>query len=71
MNITTTERPAEPGEVCSCGRQATVVYLIDLFGAVGWCGLGGVAPIVPCPWCGAGPHLIRCPEYNVRPAGAR
>jgi hypothetical protein len=67
-----TERRAELGELCTCGRQALIVYLTEAHGAVGYCGLadGGGTPIVPCPWCGAGPHLAesaKCPAYQVRP----
>ena len=38
-----TTRPAEPGERCECGRQATVVYVTNDFGDVASCGsdLGG------------------------------
>lgn len=32
------ERAAETGELCSCGSQATVVYLTDTFGDVAHCG---------------------------------
>lgn len=42
-------------------------------GPVGYCGrTDGGARTVPCPWCGAGPHLTalgdpeRCPEYSLR-----
>lgn len=27
-----------PGETCSCGAKAYVVYLTERFGRVGWCG---------------------------------
>jgi prepilin-type N-terminal cleavage/methylation domain-containing protein len=31
-------REPRPGELCSCGRPAVLVYLTDNFGDVGWCG---------------------------------
>jgi hypothetical protein len=31
-------RLAEPGECCTCGRQAVIVFLAGDFGEVGWCG---------------------------------
>jgi hypothetical protein len=61
------ERPAEPGQLCSCGRQAVVVFLTERFGPVGWCGVsdGGRR----CPFCGRGGHgEQRCPAYTLRPA---
>jgi hypothetical protein len=33
------ERPAEPGELCTCGRQAVVVYVTEQFGDIGYCGI--------------------------------
>ena len=36
--MTTTERPAEPGEVCDCGRPAVVVFITEAHGPVPWCG---------------------------------
>jgi len=44
----TGQRPAEPGEVCSCGRPAIVVYLTEAHGPVPYCGIpdGGQAPPV-------------------------
>jgi len=33
------ERRAEPGELCTCGRQAIVVYLGGAFGPTGDCGI--------------------------------
>lgn len=38
----------EPGELCSCGRPALEVYLTELHGRVGWCGLYNVDPLEPC-----------------------
>src|SRR4029450_4474547 len=34
-----TERPAAPGERCTCGRRAIVVYLGSTFGSTGYCGI--------------------------------
>lgn len=71
------QRPAELGELCTCGRQAVVVYSSEEFGEVGYCGIEGAAarPVLPCPWCGTSePHTqswgdpTRCPEYTLRPA---
>ncbi len=68
------DRRAEPGEFCTCGRSAIVVYLTPKWGAVGFCGLEGVRPVTPCPFCGTPePHLSsyddpeKCPSYRVRP----
>jgi hypothetical protein len=72
---TKTERPAQPGELCTCGRQAIVVYLGTAFGDTGWCGLSdGGARQGPCPWCGdprsvREAHDGRCPSYRLRPEG--
>lgn len=70
------QRPAVPGELCTCGRNAIVVYTTGQFGDVGYCGIEGAAfhPVLPCPWCGARvPHEKpyggpdRCPDYQLRP----
>lgn len=70
------QRPAEPGELCTCGRQAVTVYPTHDYGDVGHCGQDGVAfrPTLPCPWCHATkPHTtswgdpVRCPDYTLRP----
>ena len=69
------ERAAEPGELCTCGRQAGTVFSTDRFGEVGHCSIDGAAfrPVLPCPWCGnSEPHLesrgdpARCPHYTLR-----
>lgn len=69
------ERPAVEGELCTCGRQAVTVIATEEFGDVGHCGIDGAAfrPVLPCPWCGASdPHKqswgdpMRCPDYRVR-----
>jgi hypothetical protein len=63
------ERPAEPGELCTCGRQAVVVILAERFGPVGWCGVpDGGRRGGRCPFCGGGGHgEQRCPPYTLRP----
>ncbi len=60
-----TQRRAEAGEVCTCGRPAIVVY----DDVTGWCGSPTAKP-GPCPWCGATDHVARCPRYRLRPDGA-
>lgn len=74
--MTTQERPAQTGDLCTCGRQAAVVFTTEQFGDVGYCGLEGAAsrPVLPCPWCGTSEaHLEswgdpgRCPDYTLRP----
>jgi hypothetical protein len=66
---TLTERRAEPGERCTCGRPAVTVYLTERYGEVGSCGVAdGGAGTVPCPFCGQHTaHAGRCPSYRVRP----
>jgi hypothetical protein len=64
------ERPAEPGELCTCGRPAITVYLAGKFGPTGWCGQAdGGNQAEPCPFCGRGRHAHRCPAYRLRPEG--
>jgi hypothetical protein len=66
-----TERPAAPGERCTCGRQAIVVYLGSTFGPTGYCGVpDGGDRAGPCPFCGGPRHPEpdgRCPDYRLRP----
>ena len=47
-------RPAEVGELCTCGRQAVDVYVGGEFGATGDCGRrdGGAPVDGVCPFCG-------------------
>ena len=74
MSMYSEQRPAEPGELCTCGREADVVFLTDTRdGGVGWCGVHEVPPILPCPFCGsATEHTTSygdrevCPDYHVR-----
>lgn len=69
-------RPAESGELCTCGRQAVTVFPTHDYGDVGVCGEdgAGMRPVLPCPWCGAvKAHTtawddpVRCPGYTLRP----
>jgi hypothetical protein len=62
------ERPAEPGELCTCGRRAIVVYPGGRFGPVGDCGIrDGGDRTGPCPFCGGARHVYdRCPDYRLR-----
>jgi hypothetical protein len=62
-----TERPAEPGERCTCGRQAIVEYLGGALGPTGYCGRpDGGDQVGPCPFCGGARHQDRCPDYRLR-----
>jgi hypothetical protein len=74
MNTMNTERTAQPGERCTCGRQATVVFTRDDGTDVGYCGLpDGGNQIGPCPFCGDQRHRqpwgdpALCPHYQLRP----
>jgi hypothetical protein len=64
------ERRAAPGELCTCGRQAIVVYLGSIFGPTGYCGIpDGGDRAGPCPFCGGPRHgepESRCPDYRLR-----
>lgn len=64
------ERPAEPGEVCTCGRPAIVIFFGGPFGETGYCGRPDGGQRGRCMFCG-GQHDGRCPQYKVRPDGAR
>lgn len=63
------DRRAVPGERCTCGRPAVVVFVTERFGEVGYCGTEGARPLLPCLFCGstAGHGEDRCPDYP--PAG--
>jgi hypothetical protein len=65
-----TQRLAAPGELCTCGRQAIVVYLGSVFGPTGYCGIpDGGDRAGPCPFCGGSRHTApygRCPAYRLR-----
>jgi hypothetical protein len=61
------ERAAEEGELCTCGRQAVIVYLTERFGPVGWCGRSdGGERTGSCPFCGECRHEDGCPAYTIR-----
>lgn len=76
-----TERPALPGELCTCGRQARTVFHTSRWGDVGSCDIegSGQRPILPCPFCGAteahttesGSEVVECPQYQLQPAGEK
>jgi hypothetical protein len=74
-----TTRQAVPGDLCTCGRPAVVVYSSAEFGDVGYCGIEGSQgrPVLPCPWCGSTePHTQpwgdpgKCPAYQLRAPGS-
>jgi hypothetical protein len=69
-------RPAQPGDLCTCGRPAVTVFSTEKFGDVGHCGIEGASfrPVLPCPWCGTtDAHKqswgdpARCPDYQLQP----
>jgi hypothetical protein len=68
LEASPSERPAAPGERCTCGRQAVVVYLGSVFGPTGYCGIAdGGDQAGPCPFCGGPRHQQgRCPDYRLR-----
>jgi hypothetical protein len=70
----TTGRAAQPGELCTCGRQAVTVFARDDGTEVGYCGLpDGGDRTGPCPFCGGERHRqpwgdpAPCPRYQLRP----
>ena len=66
--MTATERTAQPGQYCTCGRRAVTVFITEDFGETGWCGVSdGGAQAGPCPFCGGARHEGRCPNYQLRP----
>jgi hypothetical protein len=70
LEAPSSERPAEPGELCTCGRQAIVIYLGSVFGPTGYCGIAdGGDQTGPCPFCGGPRHREpygRCLDYRLR-----
>lgn len=65
-------RPAEPGEVCTCGAPAAVVFSYEVRGEqIGSCmSLDPHTRSGPCPFCGIiGQHEGEgiCPQYKLRP----
>jgi hypothetical protein len=71
LEASPSERPAQPGERCTCGRQAVVVYLTSRFGPIGYCGIAdGGDQAGPRPFCGGPRHPEPdglCPDYRLRP----
>lgn len=69
MTGTLRQRPAQPGERCTCGRAAVLVFVGGRFGYTGYCGIpDGGARSQPCPFCGQPRerHLgRRCPDYQL------
>ena len=66
------QRPAEPGEYCTCGRQAVLVFTGGAHGDTGYCGLPDAGDRAgPCPFCGGGRHEGRRPAYRLRPEATR
>ncbi|WP_446218296.1 hypothetical protein [Micromonospora sp. IBHARD004] len=64
------ERPAEPGEVCTCGRPAVKVFTGGRHGDTGYCGLPDGGQKGPCAFCDGPRHESqRCPSYQLRPTG--
>lgn len=64
------ERQAEPGERCTCGREARIVFVTERWGDVGWCGRSDGGRKEPCVFCGApAEHETRCSSYSLRPPG--
>ena len=68
------ERAAQPGERCTCGRQAVTVFVRDDGSEIGYCGLpDGGDRTGPCPFCGGQRHRQPwgdpkpCRQYQVRP----
>ena len=65
-----TERPAKPGEYCTCGKAAITVFLGGPFGPTGYCGKPETRRefAAPCPWCGESKMThasSRCPKYTI------
>lgn len=59
-------RTAEPGERCTCGRQAVEVFITTDHGDVGYCGRPDGGQTGPCVFCGGSRHEGRCPDYRLR-----
>jgi hypothetical protein len=65
------DRPAMPGERCTCGRPAVVVFTTERFGVVGACrindgGRGGPWPCIFCRGDESHERGDRCPAYRLR-----
>lgn len=68
------QRPARPGELCTCGHPARMVYRAEgrVFGS---CEIEGQAPLLPCPFCGSSTAHTKawgdsaaCPQYRLNPS---
>lgn len=66
---------ARPGERCSCGRQAVIVYITTRWGRVGYCGIPGAKPLPAQPAPSAEPaeptRSRRRPAAAPPPGGAQ
>ena len=60
------DRPAEDGELCTCGRPALVVVAGGDLGLIGWCGQMDSDREGPCVFCGGPRHQSRCSRYQLR-----
>lgn len=74
-DVTGGQRPAEPGEMCTCGRQAVMVFVTPRDGGsvreTGYCGvIDGGDKSGPCPVLRRHPPRGR-PVPEVPPATAR
>ena len=68
LETTPTQRPARPGELCTCGRPAVVVHLTGRWGPTGWCGISDGGASGPCVFCNGPAHdCERCPRYQLSP----
>jgi hypothetical protein len=71
--VNTDIRPALPGELCTCGRQARVVYVFPDRSdrrEIGDCDIrDGGSVSGPCPFCGAAEKHSPCLDYRLRPDG--
>ena len=66
--LAVTQRPAQPGELCTCGRPAVIVFLTGRWGPTGWCGISDGGADGPCVFCHRrAHHSQRCPQYQLRP----
>lgn len=68
------QRAAQPGERCTCGRQAVTVYAREDGIEFGYCGLpDGGGRTGPCSFCGHDRHRhpwgdpAPCPRYRLQP----